>query len=138
MDKCLVYSVDDPNLVPDPQASHNSSTKIFQLLINTFEWPTKHFHLLSDYYSAAGLVDVQNHRKRPPPTVFRAFYEHWYALNAQLLSILETKDAATAQEARRLLMQIRKDAQIDSVYSAHITKIVIGKKPSSTDCAELQ
>jgi hypothetical protein len=95
----------------------------------TFGWPTGHFERLADYYANAGLVDVAVHKKRPPPRIFRAFYEHWYALNAQLLPVLEARDAAVGREARRLLMQMKKDAQVDGVYSAHITKLVIGRKP---------
>lgn len=96
--------------------------------MDTFGWPTAHIERLADYYAAAGLVDVAVHKKRPPPTIFRAFYEQWYALNAQLLPVMEAKDAAAGHEARRLLMQMKKDAQADGVYSAHVTKLGIGRR----------
>jgi hypothetical protein len=99
--------------------------------MKTFQWPTEHFDRLSEYYTAAGLVDVAAHRKRPPPSIFRGFYEHWYALVAQLLPVLESKDVEAGQEARELLLQMKKDALVDGVYSAHITKSVIGRRPAA-------
>jgi hypothetical protein len=116
-------------LVPNPEITHNSSTKVWKLMMKTFQWPTEHFDRLSDYFSAAGLTDVAAHRKRPPPAVFRAFYEHWYALVAQLLPVLDSMDVGAGQEAKQLLVQMKKDALVDGVYSAHITKFVVGRKP---------
>ena len=98
--------------------------------MDTFEWPVEHFDKLSTYYKDAGLVDVQDVRTRPSPSVFRAFYEHWYALNAQLLPVIESKSAAAGAEARQLLTQIKRDAQQNGVFSAHITKMVVGRKPA--------
>ncbi|KIW64812.1 hypothetical protein PV04_09720 [Phialophora macrospora] len=128
-DKNNVYSANDPVLVPNPEVTHNSSTKVWKLIMKTFQWPTEHFDRLADYFSAAGLTDVAAHKKRPPPAVFRAFYEHWYALVAQLLPVLDSMDAGAGQEAKELLMQMKKDAVVDGVYSAHITKFVVGRKP---------
>jgi len=128
-DKTNVYSANDPNRVPHPEISHNSSTKLWKLMIETFQWPTDHFFQLPEYYVGAGLVDVAVHRKRPPPSVFRAFYEHWYALSAQLVPVLEARNVDAGQKAKQLLMQMKKDALVDGVYSAHITKMIIGRKP---------
>lgn len=127
-----VYVVDNPELVPNPHQTHDSSTKIWQLIMDTFGWPTKHFGLLSTYYSAAGLVNVYDHKTRPPPSVFRGFHEHWYALNAQLLPIIEAKNSTAGIEARRLLTQIKEDSSLHGVFSAHITKIVVGQKPEDS------
>jgi len=128
-EKNNVYSANDPVAVPHPEITHNSSTKAWKIMMKTFEWPTEHFDKMGEYYKEAGLVDVESHRKRPPPAVFRAFYEHWYALNAQLLPVLESKDVGAGQEVRELLLQMKRDAAVDGVYSAHVTKLVIGRKP---------
>jgi hypothetical protein len=102
-------------------------------MMNTFQWPTEHFDRLSDYYTTAGLVDVAAHRKRPPPSIFRGFYEHWYALVAQLLPVLESKNIEVGQEVRALLLRMKRDAVEDGVYSAHITKSVVGRKPVASE-----
>ncbi|KIW33137.1 uncharacterized protein PV07_00008 [Cladophialophora immunda] len=128
-DKNNVYSANDPIRIPNPEVTHNSSTKIWKIMMDTFQWPTEHFDRLSEYYAEAGLENVVAHRKRPPPSIFRGFFEHWYALVAQLLPVLEARDMEAGQEARQLLTQMKKDAMIDGVYSAHITKFVVGRKP---------
>lgn len=102
-------------------------------MMKAFQWPTEHFDRLSEYYTAAGMVDVTAEKKRPPPSVFRAFYEHWYALVAQLLPVLESRDIEAGQEAKQLLVQMKKDAVVDGVYSAHITKAVIGRRPVAAE-----
>jgi len=132
-DKNNVYSANDPVLVPNPEITHNSSTQVWKIIMKTFQWPTEHFDRLSEAYTAADLVEVAAHRKRPPPAVFRAFYEHWYALVAQLLPVLESRDIEAGQEAKQLLMQMKKDAVVDGVYSAHITKATIGRKPAADE-----
>ena len=100
-------------------------------MARTFRWSAVHFDQLEEYSTAAGLIDVAANRKRPPPSVFRAFYEHWYALVGQLLPVLESKDMGAGQEARELLLQMKRNAAIDGVYSAHMTKILVGRKPGS-------
>lgn len=132
-DKGHVYSVDNPDLVPNPRETHNSSTRIWQLIMDTFGWPQRHFAQLSTYFAEAGLEEVQDHRVRPPSSVFRAFHEHWYALIAQLLPVLEAKDAEAGVEARKLVAQIKEDSQTHGVFSAHITKFVVGRKPGFPD-----
>ena len=102
-------------------------------MTKTFQWPSEHFDILEDYCTTAGLVDVVAHRKRPPPSVFRAFFEHWYALCAQLLPLLESKDVEVGLQARALILQMKRNAAFDGVYSAHITKMVIGKKPAANE-----
>jgi len=62
--------------------------------------------------------------ERPPPAVFRAFYEHSYALIAQLFPVFKANDVDMGQEFKRLLMQMKKDAAVDGVYDAHMTKMV--------------
>ncbi|EXJ65881.1 uncharacterized protein A1O5_10857 [Cladophialophora psammophila CBS 110553] len=131
-DKNNVYSANDPSRVPNPEVTHNASTKVWKIMMKTFQWPTEHFDRLSEYYAQAGLENVAAHRKRPPPSVFRGFFEHWYALIAQLLPVLEARDMEAGQEARHLLTQMKKDALLDGVYSAHITKSVIGRKPEAS------
>ncbi len=102
-------------------------------MIKIFQWPTEHFAQFEDYFAAAGLISVVAHRKRPPPSIFRAFYEHWYALVAQLLPVLESKEMEAGHYARHLLLQMKKDAVVDGVYSAHITKFMIGRKPADSE-----
>lgn len=131
-DKGHVYSVDDSKLVPNPRETHNSSTRIWQLIMDTFGWPQEHFAQLSTYFTGAGLEEVQVHKIRPPPSVFRAFHEHWYALLAQLLPVIAAKDATAGIEARKLVTQIKEDSQRHGVFSAHITKFVVGRKPDDT------
>jgi hypothetical protein len=132
-DKGHVYSVDNPDLVPNPRETHNSSTRIWQLIMDTFGWPQRHFAQLSTYFAEAELEEVQDHRVRPQSSVFRAFHEHWYALIAQLLPVLEAKDAEAGVEARKLVAQIKEDSQTHGVFSAHITKFVVGRKPGFPD-----
>ncbi|KAK5046456.1 hypothetical protein LTR84_008259 [Exophiala bonariae] len=136
-DKGHVYSVDNPEHVPNPHETHNSSTRIWQLIMDTFGWPQEHFAKLSTYFTEAGLEEVQDHKIRPPPSVFRAFHEHWYALIAQLLPVLEAKDVTAGIEARKLVTQIREDSQRHGVFSAHITKFVVGRKRDDKSDARL-
>jgi hypothetical protein len=131
-EKNNVYSVNDPVAIPHPEITHNSSTQMWQMMMKLFDWPTEHFDMFDDYYAAAGLVDVASHRTRPPPSIFRAFHEHWYALNAQLLPVVQSKDPELGQQFRDLLLQMKKDAVVDGVYSAHITKMVVGRKPTAS------
>ena len=98
--------------------------------MRVFQWPIEHLAALDQYYTEAGLEDVKVDLIRPPPSIFRAFYEHWFALNVQLVPVLEARDPEAAQEATKLLTQMRKDAQEHGVFSAHIVKTVIGRKPS--------
>ncbi|KAH0847502.1 UMTA methyltransferase family protein [Fonsecaea pedrosoi] len=131
-DKNNVYSANDPTRIPNPEVTHNSSTQLWKIMMNTFQWPTEHFDRLPRYYADAGLKNVVADSKRPPPSIFRGFYEHWYALVAQLIPVLEARDMEASQDARQLLAQMKKDAVVDGVYSAHITKFMVGKKPGSS------
>jgi len=97
--------------------------------MDTFGWPQQHFAQLSTYFIQAGLEAVKDYKIRPPPSVFRAFHEHWYALIAQLLPVMEAKNTEAGIEARKLVTQIKEDARTDGVFSAHITKFVVGRKP---------
>lgn len=99
--------------------------------MDTFGWPQNHFAQLSTYFIEAGLEEVQDHKIRPPPSVFRAFHEHWYALIAQLLPVLEAKNVEAGIEARKLVAQIKEDSQKYGVFSAHIAKFVVGRKPEN-------
>lgn len=101
--------------------------------MDSFGWPQRHFALLSTYFTEAGLEEVQDYKIRPPSSVFRAFHEHWYALIAQLLPVLEAKDAEAGVAARKLVAQIKEDSQTHGVFSAHITKFVVGRKPGFPD-----
>ncbi|OAL37521.1 hypothetical protein AYO20_03028 [Fonsecaea nubica] len=123
-DKNNVYSANDPTRIPNPEVTHNSSTQLWKIMMNTFQWPTEHFDRLPRYYADAGLENVVADSKRPPPSIFRGFYEHWYALVAQLIPVLEARDMEASQDARQLLAQMKKDAVVDGVYSAHITKFM--------------
>jgi hypothetical protein len=100
--------------------------------MDTFGWPQQHFAQLSAYFTDAGLEEVHDHKIRPPPPVFRAFHEHWYALISQLLPVIEGKDTEAGAEARKLIAQIKEDSQVYGVFSAHITKFVVGRKPRHT------
>lgn len=122
-----VYAVNDSQLIPNPRVSHSASVKMWQLMHSEFEWPIEHFAKLDKYYHQAGLSEVEIHRVRPPATVFRAFHEHWYAICAQLLPVFERK--GVGQEAHQLVREIKRAAEQDGVYSAHIAKFVIGRKP---------
>jgi type IV pilus biogenesis protein CpaD/CtpE len=97
-------------------------------MMDTFQWPVDHFHRLPEYYADEGLVDIEDHRKRPPRSVFRAFHEHWHAVIAQLLPIMAARDAEAGVEAQRLVLEVQRHAEEDGVFSAHTLRFILGRK----------